>query len=870
MTDNTTPPDANPPAKKGTLSLGGTLSVGASSGARPGGVSVEVRRRRFDGPSAAPSSQAAATASTMPGLPKPLPAPIMAAPIAAPAPKTPAKPKPTSQAAAPIAAAPTPAPDAVAAPAPVAAASAAPAPKLSARDEALRMAGDLQSINIKSAQERAARETAEREAAKAEKERLAALTAQSRAGSGGGGVQSGTLNSSGPARSVDSRAFTKTTISLDDARRRSSSGRPELKDATGKRGRNAYMSDLADRARTSSGGKGRRRGDRSDVHEAAAPLEKINREVLIPEFITVAELAARMSEKAADVVKKLMLMGEMVTANQTIDQNTAEVIVTEMGHKPKLQQAINLEDMLREAPDNAEQLLTRAPIVTIMGHVDHGKTTLLDTLRKANVAKGEAGGITQHIGAYQVTAPSGRVITFLDTPGHAAFTAMRARGAQVTDVVILVVAADDGVMPQTAEAIQHARAAGVPLVVALNKIDKPSANPAKVKNELLGYDVVLEEFGGNVPCVAVSGLTGQGLGELEEIVLLQADVLDLKANPNRRAEGTVVEARLDKGRGPVATVVVQSGTLRTGDIVVAGPVWGRVRALVNDRGQAIKLAGPSMPVEVLGLAGVPAAGDIFIVAADEKTAKDVASQRDVRVREKAQAARKLTLEGLMEKLTDAGEGVKELNLIVKTDVQGSVEAIQFALMQLNADQTSVKVKVISGGVGVMTETDVNLAIAAQALIIGFNVRADATARDIAERNGIELRYYTIIYQLVDDIKAAMSGLLAPNVVEEITGQAEIRALFTYEKLRIAGCMVASGKIGRGSKVRILRDGQLVHTGELSTLKRGKDDAKDVAAGFECGMTFANFTDFKEKDIVEAFVLKEVKRTIDDLKAVAKA
>jgi translation initiation factor IF-2 len=739
---------------------------------------------------------------------------------------------------------------------------------LSAREEAFLKAGDLQSLNIKTAQDRAAKEAADREAARLEKERLAKL----RAGSGSGGVQSGTLNSSGPARNVDARSFTKTTISLDDARRRSSSGgRPDAKDPTAKRGRNAYMSDLAERARTSAGGnKGRRRGGPREEHSDTqiAPAEKINRDVYIPEFITVAELAARMSEKAADVVKKLMMMGEMVTANQTIDQSTAEVIVTEMGHKPHLQQAISLEDMLRDAPDEAGDLITRAPIVTIMGHVDHGKTTLLDTLRKTSVVKGEAGGITQHIGAYQIKAPSGRLITFLDTPGHAAFTAMRARGAQVTDVVILVVAADDGVMPQTIEAIQHARAAGVPIVVAMNKIDKPGINPAKVKNELLAHDVVLEEFGGNVPCVPVSGLTGQGLDDLEEIVLLQADVLDLKANPNRRAEGTVVEARLDKGRGPVATVVVQTGTLRTGDIVVAGAVWGRVRALVSDTGKTIKEAGPSMPVEILGIAGVPAAGDTFIVAADEKTAKDVAGQRDVRERERAQAARKLSLEGLMEKLNDAGEGVKDLNIIVKADVQGSVEAIQYALGQLNADQASVKVKVVSGGVGVMTETDVNLAVAANALIVGFNVRADATAREIAERNGIELRYYSIIYQLIDDIKAAMSGLLAPNVVEEITGTAEIRAMFSFDKLRIAGCMVTSGKIGRGSKVRLLRDGQIVYTGELSTLKRAKDDVKEVASGFECGMTFSNFTDFKEKDIIEAFALREVKRTIDDLKQVA--
>lgn len=861
MTDNGTPPNTPATPKKGTLSLGGTLSIGASTGAAPrGGVSVEVRRRRFDGPSAATSPASA------PNLPKPLmPAPLPVSPVA---------PKPQPVQAAKKAAPEAVAPEAVVAPeaapvaeAPVAAPVAPVAPVLSAREQAFLKAGDLQSLNIKAAQERAAKEAADREAARLEKERLAKL----RAGSGSGGVQSGTLNSSGPARNVDARSFTKTTISLDDARRRSSSGgRPDAKDATAKRGRNAYMSDLADRARTSSGGnKNRRRGPREENTENTAVVhEKISRDVMIPEFITVAELAARMSEKAADVVKKLMMMGEMVTANQTIDQGTAEVIVTEMGHKPHLQQAVNLEDMLRDAPDVEGDLVTRAPIVTIMGHVDHGKTTLLDTLRKASVAKGEAGGITQHIGAYQIKAPSGRLITFLDTPGHAAFTAMRARGAQVTDVVILVVAADDGVMPQTIEAIQHARAAGVPIVVAMNKIDKPSANPAKVKNELLAHDVVLEEFGGNVPCVPVSGLTGQGLDDLEEIVLLQADVLDLKANPNRRAEGTVVEARLDKGRGPVATVVVQTGTLKMGDIVVAGAVWGRVRALVSDLGKTIKEAGPSMPVEILGINGVPAAGDTFIVAADEKTAKDVASQRDVRGRERAQAARKLTLEGLMEKLNDAGEGVKDLNIIVKADVQGSVEAIQYALGQLNADQSSVKVKVVSGGVGVMTETDVNLAVAAHALIVGFNVRADATAREIAERNGIELRYYSIIYQLIDDIKAAMSGLLAPNVVEEITGQAEIRAMFSFDKLRIAGCMVTSGKIGRGSKVRLLRDGQIVYTGELSTLKRAKDDAKEVASGFECGMTFTNFTDFKEKDIIEAFVMKEVKRTIDDLKQVA--
>jgi translation initiation factor IF-2 len=590
------------------------------------------------------------------------------------------------------------------------------------------------------------------------------------------------------------------------------------------------------------------------------------RQVVIPEFITVAELAARMTEKAADVVKKLMTMGEFVTANQTIDQSTAEVIVGEFGHTAVLADTTSIEDTLLEGADSAEALITRPPIVTVMGHVDHGKTTLLDNLRKASVAKGEAGGITQHIGAYQVKAPSGRLITFLDTPGHAAFTAMRARGAKVTDVVILVVAADDGIMPQTIEAIQHARAAEVPIVVALNKMDKPGVNPAKVKNDLLAQDVVIEEFGGNVPCVPVSGLTGMGLGELEEIVLLQADVLDLKANPARRADGTVVEARLDKGRGPVATVVVSRGTLRVGDILVAGQYWGRVRALINDRGQNIKEAGPSMPVEIHGLQGVPAAGDQFIVTENERSAKDAASQRDQNERERAQAARKMTLENLMEKM--ASEGQKDLNVIIKADVQGSTEAIAFALGQLNADQSQVRVKVITSAVGVITENDINLATTAKALVVGFNVRADATAREVADRNGIELRYYSIIYNLIDDIKAAMSGLLAPTQVEDITGQAEIRAIFTFERTKIAGCMVTEGKLTRGTKMRILREGKVIHTGELASIRRGKDDVKEVAGGFECGMTFANFTDFKEGDIVEGFHLKEVKRTIDDLKQVA--
>ena len=822
-----------PQAPKKTLSIGGgTLSVGSSSSApRSGGsVSVEVRRRRFDGPSAPNANVPSATTATSEEMQR-----RMAALHA-------------SQ-------------------------SAPQQQKQDDLQEALRRASMLQDDRIKQATERAAADAEAKVAAAAAAEAAAKERASTRAttqaGSGAGGVQSGTLAAAGPGRAVDSKAFAATkTVSLDDARKRSSNGgKPESRDLASKRGRNAYLEELADRQRASSSGR-RRRGPRGEVTEntQSGPAEKVLRQVMIPEFITVAELAARMTEKASEVVKKLMTMGEFVTANQTIDQSTAEVIVTEFGHTPILADTTSIEDTVMQADDESDVLITRPPIVTVMGHVDHGKTTLLDNLRKASVAKGEAGGITQHIGAYQVKAPSGRLITFLDTPGHAAFTAMRARGAKVTDVVILVVAADDGIMPQTIEAIQHARAAEVPIVVALNKMDKPGVNPAKVKNDLLAQDVVIEEFGGNVPCVPVSGLTGMGLEELEEIVLLQADVLDLKANPNRRADGIVVEARLDKGRGPVATVVVGRGTLKVGDILVAGQFWGRVRALFNDRGQNVKEAGPSMPVEIHGLQGVPHAGDQFIVTENERAAKDAASQREQNERERAQAARKMTLENLMEKI--ASEGQKDLNVIVKADVQGSTEAIAFALGQLNADQSQVRVKVVTSGVGVITENDVNLAVTAGALVVGFNVRADATAREVADRAGIELRYYSIIYNLIDDIKAAMSGLLAPSQVEEITGQAEIRQIFTFERTKIAGCMVQEGKLTRGTKMRILRDGKVIHSGELASIRRGKDDVKEVAGGFECGMTFANFTDFKEGDIVEGYHVKEVKRTIDDLKQVA--
>ncbi|MFZ2586604.1 MAG: translation initiation factor IF-2 [Alphaproteobacteria bacterium] len=807
---------------KKTLSLGGTLSIGGGSGApRPGaGVAVEVRKRRFDAPN--PTN-------------KPTPASGVEVAQRAQALQQ-------SQVAA-----------------------TKPATNLSPREEALRKAAQLQEERAREVSERA-RVAAEDRAKADEAKAAAAATSTARAGSGAGGVQSGTLANSGAKAAINSRDFTRAPAAkagTDDRRGAKPTGKPGAKDDGKKRGRNAYMSDLEERFRGT--GKRRGRGRPEESTGPAAPAEKMFREVAIPEFITVGELAGRMGEKASDVVKKLMLMGEMVTLNQTIDQTTAELIVADMGHTAKLVQADNIETKLMEADDAAELLITRAPIVTIMGHVDHGKTTLLDSIRKANVVSGEAGGITQHIGAYQVISPSGRPITFLDTPGHAAFTAMRARGAKVTDVVILVVAADDGIMPQTIEAIQHAKAAGVPIVVAINKMDKPGANPQKVKNELLSHDIILEEFGGTVPAVPVSALKGTGLAELEEVVLLQADVLDLKANPNRRADGSVVEAKLDKGRGPVATVIVQRGTLRVGDIVVAGSLWGRVRALLNDKGVAIEEAGPSMPVAILGLHKVPQAGDTFVVAADERTARDVALQREQQDRERAQNARKSTLETLMDRM---GSGSAELNVIVKADVQGSVEAITHALTLLNSDQQQVKVKVISGGVGVITETDVNLAGASAAIVVGFNVRADATAREKAAQAGIEFRYYSIIYNLIDDIKAAMSGLLAPSSVEEIVGRVQIRQIFKFDKLKIAGCRVTDGEVKRGSKARILRDGKVVYTGEIDTLRRGKDDVKEVKNGFECGMTFTNYTDFAENDEVEVFTLREVKRTIDDLKAAA--
>jgi translation initiation factor IF-2 len=590
-----------------------------------------------------------------------------------------------------------------------------------------------------------------------------------------------------------------------------------------------------------------------------APVPAGPREVTIPETITVAELANRMARRGVDVIKVLMKSGMMATVNDTIDADTAELVATELGHSVKRVAESDVLEGLRGGADNPEDMVPRPPVVTIMGHVDHGKTSLLDALRKTDVVAGEAGGITQHIGAYQVQLPSAAKITFLDTPGHAAFTAMRARGAQVTDIVVLVVAADDGVMPQTVEAIVHAKAAKVPIIVAINKIDKPTANPMRVKTELLQHEIQVEELGGDVLAVEVSALKGTGLDKLEEAILLQSEVLDLTANPKRSADGAVIEAKLDKGRGPVATVLVQRGTLHHGDIVVAGAEWGRVRALVTDRGDTVEQAGPAQPVEVLGLSGTPEAGDEFVVVDSEARAREVTEYRERKRRESRQAT--ISRQSLDQLLKSRREGERKLlPLVIKADVQGSLEAIDGALSKLGTDE--VAVQMLHGGVGGITESDVILAHASGAAIVGFNVRANAQARERARRDGVEIRYYNIIYNVIDDVKAALSGMLAPERREKFLGNAEILEVFNISKVgKVAGCRVTEGVVRRGAKVRLIRDDVVIHEGELSTLKRFKDEVREVVAGQECGMAFANYQDIQKGDVIECYEVETVKRTL---------
>jgi translation initiation factor IF-2 len=606
---------------------------------------------------------------------------------------------------------------------------------------------------------------------------------------------------------------------------------------------------------------GRRGGDRDERGGSSfvAPTEPQVQEVHVPETISVADLAHKMSVKASEVIKQLMRLGQMVTINQQLDQETAMIVVEEMGHKAFAAKLDDPEAFLEEdaATSSAEQK-PRAPVVTVMGHVDHGKTSLLDYIRRSRVAAGEAGGITQHIGAYHVETPRG-VITFLDTPGHEAFTAMRARGAKATDIVILVVAADDGVMPQTKEAIHHAKAAGVPLVVAINKIDKPDSNLERVRSELVAEQVVPEEFGGDSPFVPVSARTGQGIDDLLEQVLLQAEVLELKAPEETLAKGLVIEARLDKGRGPVATVLVQNGTLKKGDVVLAGSSYGRVRAMLDEDGKATEAAGPSIPVEIQGLTEVPQAGDEFMVLADERRAREIATFRQGKYRDvklaKQQAAK---LENMFEQM-GAGD-VQTLPLIIKADVQGSQEALASSLLKLSTEE--VKVQIVHAAVGGISESDVNLAIASKAVIVGFNVRADAGARKLAEGNGVDLRYYNIIYDAVDEIRAAMSGMLAPEQKEEALGTAEIRTVFVASKIgTVAGCMVTSGLVRRNARFRLLRENVVIYTGEIESVRRMKDDVREVKEGFECGIKLKNYNDIAEGDQIEVFEIKEVARTL---------
>jgi translation initiation factor IF-2 len=628
------------------------------------------------------------------------------------------------------------------------------------------------------------------------------------------------------------------------------------------RGRLTLVTALrADEVRERSVASFRRRTQRLKGHASAEPKEKLVREVTIPDAITISDLANRMSERAVDVIRLLMQQGQMLKINDVIDADTAQLIAEEMGHSVRRVSEADVEEGLFDAADDAAHMTPRAPVVTVMGHVDHGKTSLLDAIRSTNVTAGEAGGITQHIGAYQVIAPSGAKITFIDTPGHAAFTAMRARGAKVTDIVVLVVAADDGVMPQTVEAIHHAKAAKVPIIVAINKIDKPDSKPERVRNELLQHEIQVESLGGDVVDVEVSATKKMNIDKLLEMIGLQAEILDLKANPDRPAEGTVIEAKLDRGRGPVATVLVQRGTLHVGDLVVAGAEWGRVRALVSDTGEPIETAGPSTPVEVLGFSGTPDAGDRLAVVENEGRAREVTDYRARQKREK-HAARATGMRGSLEQMMAQAKtsGRKEFPLVIKADVQGSLEAVIGSLDKLGTDE--VAARVLHAGVGGISESDVTLAEASGVPIIAFNVRANKEAREAAERAGIEIRYYNIIYDLVDDVKKAMSGLLAPTLRETMLGNAQILEIFKVSKVgNIAGCRVTDGTVERGANVRLIRDNVVIHEGKLSQLKRFKDDVKEVSAGMECGMAFENYQDMRQGDVIECYRVETIQRSL---------
>ena len=717
------------------------------------------------------------------------------------------------------------------------------------------------------AKEREDREREEALKAKAEEEARAKREAESEAARKASAPDSEAPQAQQPAPAPDAAkgrgapAGARKPDRGDKAERKKPSGKSDGGGRrSGKLTLNEALSGEGGRQRSMAAMKRKQEKARQKAMGQSASREKIVRDVQVPETIVVSELANRMAERVADVVKALMKNGLMLTQNQSIDADTAELIVEEFGHRVIRVSDADVEQVIEDVEDKPEALKPRPPVITVMGHVDHGKTSVLDAIRKENVVSGEAGGITQHIGAYQVAAENGSLLTFLDTPGHAAFTSMRARGANVTDIVVLVVAADDAVMPQTVEAINHAKAAGVPMIVAINKIDKPEADPTKVRTDLLQHEVIVEQMSGEVQDVEVSAVTGKGLDELLEAIALQAELLELKANPDRAAMGAVIEAKLDVGRGPVATVLVQKGTLKRGDIFVVGEQWGKVRALVNDRGERVDSAGPSVPVEVLGLNGTPEAGDVLNVVENEAQAREIAEYRSEAAKEKRAAAGASTsLEQLMAKAKE-DESVAELPGVVKADVQGSTEAIVQALEKIGNEE--VRVRVIHSGVGAITETDIGLAEASGTPVIGFNVRANAPARKAANQKGVEIRYYSVIYDLVDDIKAAASGLLSAEVREKYIGYAEIRQVFKVTGVgKVAGCLVTEGIARRSAGVRLLRDDVVIHEGTLKTLKRFKDEVKEVQSGQECGMAFEKYEDIREGDVIEIFEREEIERSL---------
>ena len=707
-----------------------------------------------------------------------------------------------------------------------------------------------------------ARRRAEEDARRAEEEAQKAAEAASRAEALAREKKKPAKQSSEPAPAArpDGGRRTEAEKQRQDAKKPSSERRGN--ERRRRAGKLTINDALNDEERVRSLASMRRRREREKRQSNTFEnTEKVSRTVQLPDTISIQELANRMAERAVDVIKILMQQGIMAKINDVIDADTAQIVAEDLGHSVRRVSESDIEDGLIGEADSDEDMSSRPPVVTVMGHVDHGKTSLLDALRKEKVAAGEAGGITQHIGAYQTTTQNGVVISFIDTPGHAAFTAMRARGAKVTDIVILVVAADDGVMPQTVEAINHAKAAEAPMIVAINKMDKAEADPTRVKNELLQHEIIAEDMGGDTQMIEVSAQTGAGLEDLLEAVALQAEVMELKANAERDGEGIVIEAKLDKGRGPVATVLIQRGTLRVGDVFVVGQVSGRVRALINDHGEQIDMAGPSAPVEVLGSGGVPGAGDVFSVVETEARAREVAEYRERKAREKSSASgpRAASLDQMMKQLKDSD--VAEIALVVKGDVQGSVEAIAQAAEKLGTDE--VAARAVLAGVGGITESDITLAAASNAIVLGFNVRANAQARTAAEAAGIEIRYYNVIYDLVDDLKAAMAGLLSPDLRETPLGTAEILEVFSVSKTgKVAGCQVREGLVRRGASVRLIRDDIVIHEGELSSLRRFKDEVKEVNAGQECGMAFENYSDLKQGDVIECYEVEEIARSLD--------